>query len=91
VDLDRLDWRTSTISADNGGSCVEVAPVPAGAVWRTSSFSGENGGSCVEVAPIPTGVAIRDTKDRSRTPHLHSATAWRDFLTALRNGEFDHS
>jgi hypothetical protein len=59
--------------------------------WHTSTFSGENGNSCVEVAPTPTGVAVRDTKDRSRTPHLHSATAWRDFLTALRNGEFDHS
>jgi hypothetical protein len=66
VDLDRLDW-------------------------RTSSFSGENGASCVEVAPAPTGVAVRDTKDRSRAPHLHSATAWRAFLIAVRNGEFDHS
>ncbi|QYN32890.1 DUF397 domain-containing protein [Pseudonocardia sp. DSM 110487] len=59
--------------------------------WRTSTFSGENGGSCVEVAPTPTGVAVRDTKDRARAPHLHSATSWRDFLNAVRNGEFDHS
>jgi Domain of unknown function (DUF397) len=57
--------------------------------WRTSTFSGENGGSCVEVAPTRTGVAVRDTKDRSRTPHLHSAVAWRSFVTAVRNGEFD--
>jgi hypothetical protein len=64
VDLDRLDW-------------------------RTSSFSGENGASCVEVAPTPTGVAVRDTKDRARAPHLHSAGAWRTFITAVRNGEFD--
>ena len=59
--------------------------------WRTSSFSGENGGSCVEVAPTPAGVSVRDTKDRSRAPHLHSACAWRTFITAVRNGEFDHS
>jgi hypothetical protein len=65
VDLDRLDWRTSSFSADSGGSCVEVAPTP-------------------------TGVAIRDTKDRTRAPHLHSATAWRAFVAAVRNGEFDH-
>ena len=58
--------------------------------WRTSSFSGVNGNSCVEVAPIPTGVAIRDTKDRTRAPHLHSATAWRAFVAAVRDGEFDH-
>jgi len=57
--------------------------------WRTSSFSGVNGNSCVEVAPTPAGVAVRDTKDRSRTPHLHSACAWRTFITAIRNGEFD--
>ena len=57
--------------------------------WRTSSFSGENGASCVEVAPTATGVAVRDTKDRARAPHLHSATAWQAFLTAVRNGEFD--
>jgi hypothetical protein len=65
MDLDRLDWRTSTFSADNGGSCVEVAPTA-------------------------TGVAVRDTKDRGRAPHLHSASAWRTFITAVRNGEFDH-
>jgi Domain of unknown function (DUF397) len=59
--------------------------------WRTSSFSADNGASCVEVAPTPTGVAVRDTKDRSRAPHLHSASAWRTFITAVRNGEFDHS
>ena len=59
--------------------------------WRTSSFSGVNGASCVEVAHAPTGIAVRDTKDRSRAAHLHSASAWRTFITAVRNGEFDHS
>ncbi|GAA0932421.1 DUF397 domain-containing protein [Pseudonocardia zijingensis] len=91
MDLDRLAWRTSSYSADNGGSCVEVAPTPIGAAWRTSSFSGVNGNSCVEVAPLPEGVAVRDTKDRARAPHLHSAAAWRSFVTAVRNREFDRS
>lgn len=59
--------------------------------WRTSSFSGVNGNSCVEVAPTPTGVAVRDTKDRSRAPHLHSAAAWREFLAAVRHREFDRA
>jgi hypothetical protein len=58
--------------------------------WRKSSFSADNGASCVEVAPTPAGVAVRDTKDRGRAPHLHSASAWRTFITAVRNGEFDH-
>ncbi len=57
--------------------------------WRTSSFSADNGGSCVEVAPTPNSVAVRDTKDRARTPHLHSAAAWQAFLAAVRNGEFE--
>ncbi len=65
---------------------------PAGTAWRKSSFSGGNGGGddCVEVAVLPGGeVAVRDTKDRSRTPHRHSAPAWREFLSAVRAGEFD--
>ena len=59
--------------------------------WRTSSFSGSGGASsgCVEVAPLPDGgIAVRDTKDRSRAPHRHSAPAWRAFLTGVRAGEF---
>jgi hypothetical protein len=53
--------------------------------WRTGVVD-VKGNRCV-----PTGVAVRDTKDRARAPHVHSATAWRDFLTALRNREFDRS
>jgi uncharacterized protein DUF397 len=63
----------------------------AGVVWRKSSFSGGNGNSgCVEVALLPGGeVAVRDTKDRSLPPHRHPAPAWREFLAAVRAGEFD--
>jgi hypothetical protein len=57
--------------------------------WRTSTFSADNGNSCVEVAPLRDGVAVRDTKDRRRTPHMHSSAAWRAFLTGVRTGEFD--
>jgi hypothetical protein len=67
-----------------------LALEPTGA-WRKSSFSGGNGGAdgCVEVAALPGGgIAVRDTKDRSRPSHLHSAPAWRDFLAGVRAGEF---
>lgn len=66
------------------------APIPAGLGWRKSSFSGSggNGDGCIEVAALPGGVAVRDTKDRSRPSHLHSAPAWRDFLAGVRAGEF---
>ena len=83
-DIEDLAWRTSSFTGDNGDSCVEVAPV-----WRTSSFSGGNGGSCVEVAPVPAGVAVRDTKDRTRTPHVHTAAAWAAFVTGVRHGVFE--
>jgi hypothetical protein len=69
-----------------------AAPDHARIAWRKSSFSGGNGGNsgCVEVAVLPGGeVAVRDTKDRARAPHRHSAPAWREFLSALRAGEFD--
>ncbi|MHA6617865.1 DUF397 domain-containing protein [Pseudonocardia sp. DLS-67] len=62
-----------------------------GLAWRTSSFSGSGGNSsgCVEVAPLPGGgVAVRDTKDRSREAHGHSAVAWTAFLAGVRGGEF---
>jgi hypothetical protein len=67
------------------------APDPAGTAWRKSSFSGSggNGDGCIEVAVVPDGVAVRDTKDRARTPHRHSAPAWREFLAGIRAGEFD--
>jgi hypothetical protein len=64
---------------------------PTGVVWWKSSFSGGNSGGdgCVEVALLPDGeVAVRDTKDRTRPPHRHSAPAWTEFLAAVRAGEF---
>ena len=62
-----------------------------GARWRKSSRSnGASGGNgCVEVAFLPgEQVALRDTKDRSRTPHIYPATDWHTFLSAIRAGQF---
>ena len=67
------------------------APILDGLAWRKSSFSGSGGASsgCVEVAPLADGgMAVRDTKDRSRAMHRHSASAWRAFVTGIRAGEF---
>jgi hypothetical protein len=58
--------------------------------WFKSSYSGGNDGSCVEVAFRPAGgVALRDTKDRTRTAHRHTTAAWSAFLDAVRAGEFE--
>jgi Domain of unknown function (DUF397) len=61
-----------------------------GLVWRTSTYSNSDGGNnCVEVAPLPDGrVAVRDTKDRTRTAHVHTPEAWTHFLAGVRAGEF---
>jgi hypothetical protein len=69
-----------------------LTPDSTGAIWRKSSFSGGNSGGdgCVEVALLPDGeVAVRDTKDRTLAPHRHRAPAWREFLAAVRAGEFE--
>jgi Domain of unknown function (DUF397) len=67
------------------------APDLAGTAWRKSSFSGSggNGDGCVEVAVVPDGIAVRDTKDRARPAHHHSAGAWGAFLAGIRAGEFE--
>ncbi|OUD00810.1 DUF397 domain-containing protein [Streptomyces swartbergensis] len=55
-------WRKSSYSGDQGGECVECAPI--GALdWRASTYSGDQGGQCLEVAETPhTTIAIRDSK-----------------------------
>jgi hypothetical protein len=56
--------------------------------WFTSSASGDL--SCVEVAHLPGGgVAVRNSKNRTITPHVFSPSEWDAFLTGVRNGEFD--
>jgi hypothetical protein len=57
--------------------------------WFTSSFSGGSGNGCVEIAFLHDGtVGLRDTKDRTRTAHRFSLSAWTAFLTAARAGRF---
>jgi hypothetical protein len=56
--------------------------------WFKSSASG--GGGCVEVAHLPLGgVAVRDTKDRGKAPHVYTRHEWEAFLIGAKNGEFD--
>jgi Domain of unknown function (DUF397) len=60
-----------------------------GAQWRKAKASGSQGG-CVEVATnLPGIVAVRDTKDRDKSPHVYTDHEWRCFLDGVRNGEFD--
>ncbi|MFI9758095.1 DUF397 domain-containing protein [Streptomyces sp. NPDC051963] len=46
-----IQWRKSSYSSDQGGECVECAPV-GDLAWRKSTYSGDQGGECVECAPV---------------------------------------
>lgn len=74
-------WRKSSYSSDQGGDCVECAPLGELA-WRKSSYSSDQGGECVEVATPPcTTVAVRDSKTPAG-PHLAlGPAAFADFVT----------
>lgn len=80
---DSVQWRKSSRSGPNGGSCVEVA------TWRKSTRSGPNGGQCVEVANFPAAVAIRDSKNPDGPKLIVTAPAWSTFLTTLKSGHLD--
>jgi hypothetical protein len=56
--------------------------------WFKSSASAS--GACVEVAHLPGGgVAVRDSKDRSKAPHVYTRREWDAFVIGVKNGEFD--
>ncbi|MEU0069367.1 DUF397 domain-containing protein [Streptomyces sp. NPDC006332] len=61
-----IQWRKSSYSGDQGGNCIECAPLGRLA-WRKSTYSGDQGGECVEIAELPhagdpINVAVRDSK-----------------------------
>ena len=58
--------------------------------WRKSSFSAGGSDNCVEVAVLPRVVAIRDSKDPHGPVHLLRPAAFRDLITRIKRGDFDH-
>lgn len=61
--LTGIQWRKSSYSGDEGGQCVECAPLGPLA-WRKSSHSSDQGGQCLEIAEAPhSTIAIRDSKN----------------------------
>ena len=55
-------------------------------VWRTSSMSGHS--NCVEVAFSGQAVLVRDSKNRDEGILSSTRSAWKDFLEAIRAGNF---
>ncbi|MFE5026404.1 DUF397 domain-containing protein [Streptomyces sp. NPDC056656] len=75
-----IQWRKSSYSGDQGGSCVECAPLGA-LTWAKSSHSGDQGGDCVEVAGTPCAcVAVRDSKNPAGPSIMFSPEAFREFV-----------
>ncbi|MCZ4607502.1 DUF397 domain-containing protein [Streptomyces sp. Lzd4kr] len=72
-------WRRSSYSDESGGNCLEVA------AWRKSSYSGESGGNCLEVTNAAGAhVPVRDSKTPTGPAIVFSASAWTEFVAALR-------
>jgi hypothetical protein len=47
-------------------------------------------GNCVEAAALPDGaVAVRDSKDRNKPPHIFTAEEWAAFIAGVKDGDFD--
>ncbi|MEV0844949.1 DUF397 domain-containing protein [Streptomyces sp. NPDC049954] len=63
------------------------APTPrlAEATWFKSSYSA-GAENCVEAAPLPSGIAVRDSKDTSRTPLRYTTAQWTAFCTGIATG-----
>ncbi|HEX5494467.1 MAG TPA: DUF397 domain-containing protein [Mycobacteriales bacterium] len=61
--------------------------------WRRSSYSVSGGGNCVEVGVVADGtgqVAVRDSKNRTGAVLVYGEAQWQAFVTAVREGCFDH-
>ncbi|MFH8256338.1 DUF397 domain-containing protein [Streptomyces roseolus] len=78
-------WRKSSYSGDNGGDCVECAPLGTTA-WQKSSYSSDTGGECIEVADLAAHVAIRDSKNPEGPAFLASPAAFTAFVSAAAEG-----
>lgn len=76
-----MDWRKSSYSDSNGGSCVEVA---LDADWRKSSYSDSNGGDCVETASGSDVILVRDTTNRDGGTLAFTVGAWAAFTIGLK-------
>ncbi|MEV5124402.1 DUF397 domain-containing protein [Streptomyces decoyicus] len=92
-DLSTAQWRKSSYSDGNGGSCVEVAhEFPGAATWRKSSYSNGQGGDCIEVSGNHPGVVpLRDSKSPQGPVLVFPAANWSAFIEAVKGSHFPAS
>jgi hypothetical protein len=72
-----VEFRKSSFSGGENGSCVELA-------WRKSSVSGGQNGSCVEVARAETVFGVRDSKNVSGPVLMLGEAQGRAFLASVK-------
>ncbi|MFE3520509.1 DUF397 domain-containing protein [Streptomyces sp. NPDC059161] len=76
------NWRKSSYSGANEGSCLEV-----GEVWRKSSYSGESGGDCLEFSDgCSACIPVRDSKNPTGPAVVFGPGAWTAFVGAVKGG-----
>jgi hypothetical protein len=62
--------------------------VPNEVIYATSRHCPS--GNCVEAAALPDGaVAVRDSKDRNKPPHIFTPEEWAAFIAGVKDGDFD--
>ena len=57
--------------------------------FKKSSWSKNNPKTCVTVAMSDKGVAVRDSKDSSKSTQFYTHAEWQAFVAGVKGGEFD--
>jgi predicted secreted Zn-dependent protease len=57
-------------------------------VWHRGTAC--EGGACVEVATASGTVMVRSSADPQGTPITLTRDEWREFVTGVKEGDFDH-
>ncbi|GGN42208.1 toxin [Streptomyces kronopolitis] len=89
-ELSTAQWRKSSYSDQNGGSCLEVAhDFPGAAAWRKSSYSSGASDNCLEVSDAHPGVVpVRDSKSPQGPALIFPADGWTTFVDAVKDRHF---
>lgn len=62
--------------------------MPIELIYKTSQYC--PAGNCVTAKLLPDGtVAVGDTKDSNKEPHVFTRPEWTAFLAGVKAGEFD--
>ena len=64
-------------------------PIEGHEQWKKSPKSGTNSGSCVEVRRRDGTIQVRDSKDREGPVLTFDREGWKEFVHAVREGEFN--